>query len=94
MSKYNLALPAIPDGCDFARDSFWWTYRERFAIPMKFRWKVKPTAYEWFDREENTARLNEKPFPPKPIFRRVSPLPQPNDGRDERPGRLPRTGKE
>lgn len=94
MSKYLLTLPTPPNGMDFMRDSFWWTYRERFAMPMRFRWKVKPTAYEWFDREENRARLSEKPFPPEPIFRRVSPLPQAWDGKDEKAGAVPRTGKE
>lgn len=93
MSKYKLDLPPTPDGQDFARDSFWWTYRERFAMRMKFGWKVRPTAFEWFDREQNTARLEGKPFPPVPIFRRVSSLPMPSDGKDEKPGRVPRTGK-
>ena len=100
MSKYLLTLPEIPAGQDFARDSFWWAYRERFAIPIKFRWKVKPTAYEWFTREENRARLHGQPFPPKPIFRKAPPkpifrkappkMPQPNTGKDGANGWTPR----
>lgn len=94
MSKYKLTLPTLPDDCDFMRDSFWWKYRERFTAPMKFGWKIKPIAFEWFDREENRARLRGEQFPPKPIFRRVSPIPQPRDGKDGANSWTPRTGKE
>lgn len=94
MSKYKLELPPVPDGKDFARDSFWWTYRERFAMPMKFGWKIKPIAKEWFDREENSARLESKPFPPAPIFRTPPKIPPIRDGKDGANGWTPRTGKE
>lgn len=91
MSKYLLTLPEIPVGQDFARDSFWWTYRERFAIPMKFGWKIKRTSFEWFAREENAARLMLQPFPPKPIFRKAPPkMPQPHTGKDGANGWTPR----
>lgn len=94
MDKYFLTLPEIPAGQDFARDSFWWKYRERFERPMRYKWKVKKSSEDWFDKQKNSAELYQTPFPPKPIFRRVSPLPQVWDGKDEKPGKVPRTGKE
>lgn len=90
MKKYTLDLPTPPDGYDFARDSFWWTYRERFTIPRKFGWKVKRQAFEWFDRLENRARLDDTEFPPKPIFRPIPNVPQPKDGKDGATGWTPR----
>ena len=93
MSKYKLELPPTPAGKDYARDSFWWTYRQRFSIPMKFGWKIKPVAFEWFDRKEKKAMLNGTVFPPNPTFQPAAKLPMPWDGRDEKAGRVPRTGK-
>lgn len=91
--KYQLDIPPAPPGFDFARDTFWWTYCERFARPRKFRWKIKPIAYEWFDREERKARLEGKAWPPTPVFRKMSPpVPQPRDGKDGANGWTPRKG--
>lgn len=87
--KYNLQIPKLEPGQDFARDSFWWTYVQKIANPMRFKWQIKKTAFEWFDREESRARLNGTPFPPPPVITRKITLPQPWDGKDEKPGRVP-----
>lgn len=93
--KYFLEIPAIPPGKDFARDTFWGRYVQRFARKRAMGWHIREADYDWFDREETKARLSGTEFPPAPIFQNVfSPVPQPNDGRDERPGRIPRTGKD
>ena len=89
--KYFFELPAIPPGKDFARDSFWWRYRERFARRRAMGWQIKEAAYDWFDREEKAAQLNGQPFPPKPVFSASAPpVPSAWDGRNEKPGRVPR----
>jgi len=91
MSKYLLTLPKIPAGQDFARDSFWWIYRERFERPMRLNRTIRDASYKWFDIEERRAILLEKPFPPKPIFRKAPPkMPQPNTGKDGANGWTPR----
>ena len=91
MSKYLLTLPEIPAGQDFARDSFWWIYRERFERPMRYGWKVKKSSEDWFDKQGNNAELYQAPFPPKPIFRKVPPkMPQPHTGKDGANGWTPR----
>lgn len=87
--KYNLQLPKLEPGQDFARDSFWWTYRQRFVIPAMLKRVAKPNAEKWFDREENRALLNGTTFPPSPVITRKVTLPQPWDGKDEKPGRMP-----
>lgn len=88
--EYTLTIPAIPYGQDFAKDSFWWTYRERFDKPIRMGWKVKPAAFAWFDRMEKRAALLGQPFPQKPTFcTKGRPMPQPWTGRDEKPGRVP-----
>lgn len=86
--NYPHPLPAIPDGFDFARDSFWHRYRH------KFQWQREIRAWAWYMQQRDKAALYQKPFPPAPVFQRKTTVPQPWDGRDEMPGRVPRTGKE
>ena len=88
--KYTLEMPAIQPGKDFAKDSFWWKYRERFYKPIRMGWKVKQAAFDWFDRMEKQSANTGKLFPPKPVLTAMPrPMPQPWDGKDEKPGRVP-----
>lgn len=83
-------LPTIPPGHDFARDSFWWRYRERFYRARR----VKETAWEWYFREKQRAENNGMQFPPEPVFQKATrPMPQPWTGIEEKAGRVPREGK-
>ena len=86
----NLQIPEMPHGYDFARDSFWWTYRERFVRARR----VKESAWDWFERERRRAALRNEDFPPEPLFGKLPPpMPQVWTGKDERAGRMPREGK-
>ena len=86
--NYPHPLPSIPPGMDYAKDSFW------FRLRHKFTWKHEIEAWEWYIRQRDKAELNKKPFPPAPVFARRSAIPQPWDGKSEKGGRIPWTGKE
>lgn len=86
--NYPHPLPSIPPGMDYAKDSFWYRFRH------KFRWKRELEAWAWYIQQRDRAALYKKPFPPEPVFTRRTVSPQPWDGRSEKPGRIPWTGKE
>ena len=78
-------LPPIPPGKDFAKDSFWYKYRHRFT------WKKHEAAMDWYIEQRDRAALYKRQFPPVPIFQNIAPaMPQPWNGKDEKPGRVPR----
>lgn len=88
--KYKLDLPEIPDGMTFAPDTFWHKYRRKF----KGIHPPKEHDFDWFNGQEAQAALYNRQFPPRPVFAKVyGAVPQPWDGRNERGGRVPRTGK-
>lgn len=92
--RYHHELPEVPPRRDFAKDTFWWRYRERFTRRRANGWSIKEAAFDWYDREEKAARLEGKAFPPAPVFTAATTaVPQPWDGREERPGRVPKTGR-
>lgn len=80
-------LPEIPAGMDYARDSFWYKYRHRFA------WWSAVRALGWYVEQREKAKRYGQPFPPKPFFQKKTTMPTPWDGREEKPGRVPRQGK-
>ena len=86
--NYPHPLPVIPPGMDYAKDSFWYRFRH------KFLWKRELEAWAWYLQQRDKAALYQKQFPPAPVFTRRTVSPQPWDGRGEKPGRIPWTGKE
>lgn len=92
----HFILPEIPEGCEFSRDCFWSKFRAKFIWRKVWTGSdlEKETAAKWLQSQRETAQVRRQPWPPKPTFRKVAgPLPQPWDGKEERPGRVPRTGK-
>lgn len=83
-----LPLPAIPAGQDFAKDSFWYKYRHRFM------WWNATRVMDWYLSERDRAARMGAAFPPAPFFTKKSTVPAPWNGREEKAGRVPRTGKE
>lgn len=89
-------LPGKPDGMEFSKDCFWREFQQKFVWHRAWCGTVeqKKHAAEWLKKERETALRRGKQWPPKPLpFRLKVALPMPNDGRDEKPGRIPRDGK-
>lgn len=89
-------MPAKPDGMEFNRDCFWREFQQKFIWHRA--WMGKPEqkrhAAEWLKSQRETALRRGKQWPPNPLpFRPKVTLPMPNDGKDERAGRVPRGGK-
>lgn len=83
------ALPTIPTGHDFIPGSFWYTYRAKFTRVHT----PNLAAEQWYEREKRKAELSGAVFPPEPKFCKVQParpVPQPWDGKNEKPGRVPK----
>ena len=92
----HFILPEIPDGCEFSRDCFWWDFQIKLIWYRAWMGTTSQQQFaaDWLRTQRETAQKRGQAWPPKPTFRPVArPVPQPWDGREERPGRVPRTGK-
>ena len=92
----HFILPEIPDGCEFSRDCFWRRFQEKLVWHRAWMGiqESKWGASAWLRTQRETAQKRGQAWPPKPTVRPLArPVPQPWDGREERPGRVPRTGK-
>lgn len=92
----SIILPEKPDGMEFSKDCFWRHFQQRFIWHRA--WMGTPDqkhrAAEWLKSQRETALRRGTAWPPKPLpFRKKVAMPMPNDGKDERPGRVPRNGK-
>jgi len=59
----------------------------------KERETAQRRAADWLRKERETAQRRRQAWPPKPTFTPMVAVPQPWDGKDERPGKMPRDGK-
>lgn len=92
----HFILPEIPEGMEFGKNCFWRKFQDAFVWHRAWMGsdEIKAHTANWLRRERETAQKRGQAWPPKPTFRPVArPVPQPLDGREERPGRVPRTGK-
>jgi hypothetical protein len=89
-------LPAVPEGMQFARSTFWDKFVQKFVWNRAWTGtdEQKERAAEWLQRERTVAQNRGRTWPPNPTFRPVVAVPQPWDGKEEKPGRIPRTGKD
>lgn len=90
-------LPEKPDGMEFSRDCFWREFQQKFVWHRAWMGTPEQKSHSaaWLKKERETALRRGTAWPPKPLpFRGKVTLPQPNDGKGEKPGRVPRTGKE
>lgn len=90
-------LPEKPDGMEFSKDCFWREFQQKFIWHRMWCGTPEQKRYaaEWLKSQRETALRRNKQWPPNPLpFRQKVAIPQPLDGKDEKPGRLPRTGKD
>lgn len=91
-----LFYPKCPAGMRYQKMSFWAVLlnNDVWARAMRGCVARQNAAAKWIaEYKERRAKRGEA-WPPKAYFEPVYELPQPYDGRDEKAGRLPRTGKE
>ena len=88
-------MPEIPKGNRFSKDCFWAKFQEKFIWHTAFGTHPakKNRAAEWLQEQRESAQRRGHAWPPKPVFMPVSTTPQPWDGRNEKPGNVPRDGK-
>lgn len=96
LEKSVSILPAIPPGKRFSKECFWAKFQAKFIWHTAFG-KDQPrkeSAARWLRAMREAAQRRNRQWPPKPIFVPAVTMPQPWDGKDEKPGRVPREGKE
>lgn len=88
-------LPVRPPGMGFSRDCFWSKFRAKFVYRKAWMGsdQEKENAAAWLRSQRETAQRRGNAYPPAPSFRPVVVMPQPWDGKEERPGRVPIEGK-
>lgn len=89
-------LPEKPDGLEFSKDCFWRQFQQRFVWYRAWMGtsEQKSRAAEWLKSQRETALRRGNQWPPNPLpFRHKTVMPEPWDGKEERPGRMPIEGK-
>lgn len=92
----SFILPEKPEGMEFNRDCFWRKFQQKFVWHRAWMGtpEQKRHAAEWLKKERETALRRGTAWPPNPVpFRPTVTLPKPWDGKEEKPGRVPRTGR-
>lgn len=90
-------LPTKPDGTEYGKDCFWREFQQKFVWHRAWMGtpEQKRNAAEWLRKQREQAQRRGAAWPPNPLpFRAAVTLPQAWSGKDEKPGRVPRTGKE
>ena len=93
---FRFILPTKPEGAEFNRDCFWREFQQKFIWHRAWMGtpEQKRHAAEWLKSQREMALRRNQAWPPKPLpFRAKVTMPMPNDGKEERPGRVPRDGK-
>lgn len=88
--------PAIPSGKRYAKECFWAKFQSKFIWHTAWMGPEsrKDSAARWLRAMREAAQRRGQAWPPEPIFIPQATTPAPWDGRNEKPGRVPRDGKE
>lgn len=95
LEKSVSILPEIPTGKRFAKECFWAKFQAKFVWHTAFGkdGARKENAARWLRSMREAALRRNQQWPPKPIFIPFVTMPEPWEGKDEKPGRVPREGK-
>jgi len=92
----HFIMPTRPDEMEYSKDCFWRQFQQKFVWHKAWMGTLeqRESAAEWLRKERETAQRRGNAWPPVPMFRPMVLMPEPWDGKEEKPGRIPRTGKE
>lgn len=95
LEKSASILPEIPTGKRFAKESFWAKFQAKFVWHTAFGkdGARKENAARWLRSMREAAQRRGQHWPPKPIFMPAVTMPEPWEGKDEKPGGVPKDGK-
>lgn len=87
--------PEVPAGKRFAKECFWSKFQAKFVWHTAFSRDQyrKESAARWLRAMREAAQRRNRQWPPKPIFVPAVTIPEAWDGKQEKPGRVPRDGK-
>ena len=96
LEKSVSILPAIPPGKRFSKECFWGKFQAKFVWHTAFGKDDvrKDSAARWLQAMREAAQRRDKPWPPTPKFIPSVTVPEVWTGKNEKPGRVPRDGKE
>lgn len=96
LEKTVSIMPEIPTGKRFSKECFWGKFQAKFIWHTAWHGPEvrKDSAEKWLRTRREEAQTRGQEWPPKPVFIPVSTTPDPWDGRNEKPGNVPRDGKE
>lgn len=85
-------MPEPPKGRQVSRECFWGKFNAKFI--WHTAWKGpevrKDNAAQWLRELREAAQRGNHIWPPKPIFVPAATVPEPWEGKEEKPGRVPR----
>lgn len=89
-------MPERPQGTEYGKDCFWRMFQQKFIWHRAWHGtpQQKEYAAEFLRKRREIEQSHGRQWPPKPSFRPVVTMPPVWDGKDEKAGRVPRTGKE
>lgn len=95
MYKATSIAPAIPSGRRYAKECFWGKFEAKFiwhtaCMGPEVR---KNNVAKWLRETREAAQRRGQAWPPKPIFVPMATTPGAWNGKNEKPGRVPRDGK-
>lgn len=95
LEKSVSILPAIPPGKRFAKECFWSKFQAKFVWHTAFGKDSarKDSAARWLREMREAAQRRGNTWPPTPKFAPAVTVPEPWEGKQEKPGRVPRDGK-
>ena len=95
LEKSVSILPAIPPGKRFSKECFWGKFQAKFVWHIAFGKDDarKDSAARWLRAMREAAQHRNHLWPPTPKFVPAVTVPEPWIGMDEKPGRVPRDGK-
>lgn len=87
--------PTVPTGRRYAKECFWAKFEAKFIWHTAWHGPEarKDNAARWLRARREEAQTRGHEWPPKPVFIPMATTPAPWDGKNERPGQVPRDGK-
>ncbi len=95
LEKQVSILPELPARQRFAKECFWAKFQAKFVWHTAFGKDDarKENAARWLQAMREAAQRRGQQWPPKPIFLPAVTMPEVWEGKQEKPGRVPREGK-
>ena len=95
MYKATSIAPAIPAGRRYDKECFWGKFEAKFIWHTAWMGPEirKDDAARWLQAMRESAQRRGQVWPPKPVFIPMATTPAPWDGKNEKPGSIPRDGK-